>query len=131
MLERSDTSSAQTNSITFKTKQGKVLDTESQQLVSLPTSQTPKSNEFTFSDNDVDVELSTVRGVASPNPVMFFANDHISDGLSLRAIEKLGDLVRYEVVLNISDATFKSGEVFSSHHKIKIKMHYSLMTLSR
>jgi hypothetical protein len=46
MLERSDTSDAQTNSITLKTSQGKVLDITSQQLVSLPTSQTPRSYEF-------------------------------------------------------------------------------------
>ena len=121
MLERSDTSSAQTNSITLKTSQGKVLDTASQQLVSLPTSQTPKSYEFAFSDNDIDVELGTKKAVAAPNPVMFVTNDQISDGLSLRAIEKLGNLVRYEVVLNISDATFKGGEPLSPHHKIKIK----------
>ena len=71
----------------------------------------PKDFTFDYSQDTVTVQLETPSGVVAPDPVLFVSSDTVTDGLSIVPVMKVGNIVKYEIVLNVSKPTvMKDGK---------------------
>jgi hypothetical protein len=71
----------------------------------------PKDFTFDYSQDTVTVNLETPSGVVAPDPVLFVSSDTVTDGLSIVPVMKVGNIVKYEIVLNVSKPTvMKDGK---------------------
>ena len=81
----------------------------------------PKDFTFDYSQDTVTVKLETPSGVVAPDPVLFVSSDTVTDGLSIVPVMKLGNIVKYEIVLNVSKPTvMKAGKTVTTVDSIDI-----------
>ena len=64
-----------------------------------------KAFRFDYSQDEVTVKLENPKGIAASDPKLFVSSDTVTDGLSIIPVMKQGNLVKYEVVLNLSKPT--------------------------
>ena len=107
MMERTDTSGATANDITLTTSQYN-LDGDATGVDAFPVPRSPDAEDFnfTYDAHDVKIKLSNARGEEADHPRLFVSNGSVSDGLSIVPVAKVGHIVKYAVVLNISRPTF-------------------------
>jgi hypothetical protein len=105
MLERIDQSSNVTNDIDLTKSNYSEADDDTttdvdESLVDIMT----KPQTFTF-DYDLDtitIDMETASGVEAPDATLYVSSDTVTDGLSVVAVEQMGRLVKYQLVLNVS-----------------------------
>ena len=64
---------------------------------------------FDFSAHQVKTHLETARGYENPNVELLVTDKSTTDGLSIVPVAKNGDLIKYEVVLNVPVPTYIAG----------------------
>ena len=107
MMERTDTSGSTANEITLTTSQYN-LDGDATDADPFPVPRSPDAEEFDFDyeAHDVKIKLSNARGEEADHPRLFVSSGSVSDGLSIVPVAKMGHIVKYAVVLNISRPSF-------------------------
>ena len=75
---------------------------------------------FGFNSHQVGFEIESPRGKEVPNMEMFVTDLSTSDGLSIVPVAKNGDIIKYEVVLNIPTPSFIAGIDVNPNHYIEI-----------
>ena len=107
MMERTDTSGSTENTITLTTSSYN-LDSDATVEDPFPVDRSPEAEDFdfTYNDHEVKIKLANARGEEADHPRLFVSSGSVSDGLSIVPVAKVGHIVKYEVVLNISRPTF-------------------------
>ena len=75
---------------------------------------------FSFSSHAFDVSLKSAGGKEIPNVELFLTDIGTTDGLSIVPVAKNGNVIKYEVVLNIPVPSFIANVAMNPHHLIEI-----------
>ena len=118
-----DTSGSTSNDITLTTSQYNELgDATLLDPVPIPKSPPAEAFDFDYDAHDVKIKLSNARGEEADHPRLFVSNGSVSDGLSIVPVAKVGHIVKYAVVLNISRPTFMTRLPPWRHRKVSVSM---------
>jgi hypothetical protein len=124
MLERIDTSGATENTITLSKSNhstpeqywdvddnGTPDNPDDDIYTAVMDATRPGPIDFTetYDQDTVSVSIANARGNEIANPTLYAANGTVTDGLSLVPVLKMGNLTKYEVVLNVSKPMIMNG----------------------
>ena len=120
MLEK--TNSETTNTFHLDTAQYTILDAANPLDNQLPEMADYSDDpfEFSFADHSVALDLENARGKEIPNTELMVTNLATNDGLSVIPVTKLGNLVKYQLVMNIPIPVFIQEADINPDHTIEI-----------
>ena len=75
---------------------------------------------FNFADHDLTIDLANERGQHLSNVEMFVTDIGTTDGLSVIPVMKNGNIVKYQVVMNVATPAFIAGVDTNPFHQIQI-----------
>ena len=97
MLERTDQSDAVENFIDLTKSNYTTADAPLDDI--LTAAQTFR---YDYDQDTINIEMITASGEEVPDATLYVSSDTVTDGLSLVAVEQMGRLVKYQLVLNVS-----------------------------
>ena len=120
MLEK--TNSQTTNTFHLDTAQYTLLDADNPLDNQLPEMADYSDDpfEFSFADHSVALDLENARGKEIPNTELMVTNLATNDGLSVIPVTKMGNLVKYQLVMNIPIPVFIQEAAINPDHTIEI-----------
>ena len=120
MLEK--TNSQTTNTFHLDTAQYTYLDADNPLDNQLPEMANYSDDpfEFSFADHSVALDLENARGKEIPNTELMVTNLATNDGLSVIPVTKMGNMVKYQLVMNIPIPVFIQEADINPDHRIEI-----------
>ena len=120
MLEK--TNSQTTNTFHLDTAQYTYLDADNPLDNQLPEMANYSDDpfEFSFADHSVALDLENARGKEIPNTELMVTNLATNDGLSVIPVTKMGNMVKYQLVMNIPIPVIIQQAAINPDHMIEI-----------
>ena len=97
MLERTDQSEAVENFIDLTKSNYTTADAPLDDILTAP-----QTFRYDYDQDTINIDMITASGEEAPDATLYVSSDTVTDGLSLVAVEQMGRLVKYQLVLNVS-----------------------------
>lgn len=118
MLEK--TNSLTSNDLTLTTAQYTLYDAYDTQTNVTPEEQASTTDSFSFAAHDMTLKLKNANGEEIPGVELMVTDLSTNDGLSIVPVLRNGDIIQYQLVMNVPIPTFIEDSPINPYHKIDI-----------
>ena len=118
MLEK--TNSLTSNDLTLTTAQYTLYDAYDTQTNVTPEEQASTTDSFSFAAHDMTLKLKNANGEEIPGVELMVTDLSTNDGLSIVPVLRNGDIIQYQLVMNVPIPTFIEDSAINAYHKIDI-----------